>query len=174
MRYPAKRKLIKAFKIQCNCIIRLMHEYLTSQKCTKCFRRFDRRAKSFWNNLCADCRLSPYTFWSENITWPMQRTMMCREMRDKGNVIAATLTQSNTHCLVLRKHRFFKTWQPICKCTIANVNTIIVQNVLNFTVKYQQWNLFCSEVSDSKKEMKMITCTFIRMYLYLYFFYLMI
>ncbi|XP_055295689.1 uncharacterized protein LOC129565154 [Sitodiplosis mosellana] len=121
VRCPGVRKLIAAFKRRGNCVVRLVDEYMTSQHCARCFKRFPIWTKSKRYKKCNDCQPDErvglprtiYTNVSKRVL-QMQRKIMrtWEEMRDQGDAIAAILTQRNSGRLVSKKQRFFKTWQP--------------------------------------------------------------
>ncbi|XP_055322421.1 uncharacterized protein LOC129578217 [Sitodiplosis mosellana] len=121
VRCPGVRKLIAAFKRRGNCVVRLVDEYMTSQHCARCFKRFPIWTKSKRYEKCNDCQPDErvelprtiYTNVSKRVL-QMQRKIMrtWEEMRDQGDAIAAILTQRNSGRLVSKKQRFFKTWQP--------------------------------------------------------------
>lgn len=126
VRCPGTRKLIAAFKKIGNCVVRMVDEFKTSQLCARCFSPFPRNTKGYRFKKSNNCVPNPdvglptliVTDVSKRVL-QMRRTMMkmWQEMRDMGDAIAASLTQSNTGRLVSKKQRFFKTWQPN-----ANVN----------------------------------------------------
>lgn len=123
VRCPGTRKLIFAFKKRANCIIRMVDEYMTSQHCARCFKRFPQNTRSHRFKKCDQCnpnwivRLPSLivTDVSKRVL-QMRRTIerTWREMRQMGDAIAATLRdRPNTGHLVSKKQRFSKTWQPM-------------------------------------------------------------
>lgn len=56
LRCPGTRKLVNSFKKLGNCVIIFVDEWMTSQTCSKCFTRFDRRTRSHRFKVCRNCR----------------------------------------------------------------------------------------------------------------------
>ncbi|XP_031618637.1 uncharacterized protein LOC116337846 [Contarinia nasturtii] len=127
VRCPGTRKLLAAIMKRGNCIIRMVDEYMTSQHCPLCFKRFPVATRSHRYKVCVGCVPNPIVGLPRTIVTnvskrllQMRRTIerMWREMRDIGDVIAATLRDGpNAGRLVSKKQRFFKTWLP----NVANV-----------------------------------------------------
>ncbi|XP_031636640.1 uncharacterized protein LOC116349379 [Contarinia nasturtii] len=127
VRCPGTRKLIAAIMKRGNCIVRMVDEYMTSQHCPLCFKRFPQETRRDRYKKCVGCVPNPIVGLPRTIVTnvskrllQMRRTIerMWREMRDIGDVIAATLRDGpNAGRLVSKKQRFFKTWLP----NVANV-----------------------------------------------------
>lgn len=121
VRCPGTRKLIGAFKKRGNCVVRMVDEYMTSQHCGKCFKRFPQWTRPKRFKLCDDCRpdeniMRLPTAIVTNVSkraLQMQREIMrvWREMAEDGDAVAAILTQRNAKRLVSKKQTFLKTWQ---------------------------------------------------------------
>lgn len=121
MRCPGLRKLIGAFKKRSNVIIRLVDEWMTSQHCAKCFKRFLLATKSMRFKKCDNCLPNPIVRLPTSIVTnvskrmlQMQRAIMkvWNEMSAAGNAIAAALSQPENYNLVPKKQVFLKTWTP--------------------------------------------------------------
>lgn len=123
VRCPGTRKLVFAFKKRGNCIIRMVDEYMTSQHCARCFKRFPQNTRSHRFKKCEQCKPNVYVRLPAKIVTivskrglQMMRTIerAWREMREMGDAIAATLRdRPNTGHLVSKKQCFSKTWLPM-------------------------------------------------------------
>lgn len=122
IRCPGTRKLIGAFNNRGNCVIRMVDEYMTSQHCARCLKRFDIRTRSHRFKKCLDCLPNAIvrlpTLIVTNVSkrkMQMKKAIISvwRDMAMMGDAIAAALTQQqSTGRLVSKKKRFLKTWQP--------------------------------------------------------------
>lgn len=139
IRCPGTRKIIQAFMKRANIVIRMVDEWNTSQKCAKCFAQFPRRVKHKRYKTCHDCRPNPILRLPELIVTnvskralQMRRNIMrtWQEMRDMGNEIAETLTQSNAGRLLSKKERFVKTWQINANANDGMENAVQLQQLL--------------------------------------------
>lgn len=123
VRCPGTRKLIFAFKKRANCVIRMVDEYMTSQHCARCFKRFPQATRSHRFKKCIECVPNHIVRLATEIVTnvskrglQMMRTIEreFRAMRAAGHAIAATLRdRPNTNQLVSKKQRFSKTWRPM-------------------------------------------------------------
>lgn len=122
IRCPGTRKLVGALKSRGNCVVRMVDEWMTSQHCARCFRRFDPRTKSHRFKKCTNCLPNPIVRLPTVIVTNVSKRIMqmkkaiisvWRDMAMMGDAIAAALTQQQTTGrLVSKKQRFLKTWQP--------------------------------------------------------------
>jgi len=144
VRCPGLRKLLGAFKKRSNVIVRIVDEYMTSQLCGRCFKRYPRWTNSKRYKMCTECqpdkRLRLPTSIVTNVSkrvQQMERAIMqvWQEMAEAGDQIAAILTQRNTGRLVSKKQRLLKTWQPN-----ANVNAETEEAVQPETVLKTVWH----------------------------------
>jgi hypothetical protein len=137
VRCPGTRKLIAAFKKRSNCVIRLVDEYMTSQHCARCFKRFPLATRGDRYKVCVGCVPNPIVQLPKLIVTHVSKRLLqmrraiervWRAMRETGDVliemgdelmddIAAVMAifqdDPNTGRLVSKKQRFFKTWPPM-------------------------------------------------------------
>lgn len=130
VRCPGTRKLLGAFKKRSDCVIRMVDEWMTSQHCARCFKRFPQNTRSHRFKKCVDCVPNPAvrlpTLIVTNVgkrilqmRRAIQRTW--NEMQEMGDAIAATLqNRPNSGHLVSTKQCFVKTWLPN---VLGNVET---------------------------------------------------
>lgn len=121
VRCPGVRKLIGAIKKRGNCVIRNVDEYMTSQHCARCFKRFPLATRSHRFKKCDNCKPNWIVGLPEVIVTDVSKRLLqmrraiartWREMREMGDVIAATLRdRQNTTHLVSKKQCFVKTWR---------------------------------------------------------------
>ncbi|XP_031629636.1 uncharacterized protein LOC116344915 [Contarinia nasturtii] len=115
---------------KCNCIIRMVDEYMTSQHCPLCFKRFPQDTRRDRYKKCVGCVPNPIVGLPRTIVTNVSKRLlqmrrvierMWREMQEMGDEIAATLRDGpNAARLVSKKQRFFKTWLP----NVANVEML--------------------------------------------------
>lgn len=130
VRCPAVRKLIAAFKKRANCVIIMVDEYMTSQHCARCFKRFPQNTRNHRFKKCTDCEPNPIvrlpTLIVTNVgkrTLQMRRAIQrtWNDMQEMGDAIAAVLqNRPNSSHLVSSKQCFVKTWQ---QNVLGNVET---------------------------------------------------
>lgn len=139
VRCPGTRKLIGAFRKRGNCVIRLVDEWMTSQHCARCFKRFDPRTKSHRFKKCENCvpnaiiRLPEaiVTIVSKRIL-QMKRAIVnvWRDMKEMGDAIATALTEPTAGRLTSKKQRFIKTWPQTSALTTVWHRDIVAAKLI--------------------------------------------
>lgn len=121
VRCPGTRKLIVAIMKRGNCIIRMIDEYMTSQHCARCFKRFPLATLNDLFKKCENCVPNPIIRLPNIIVTHISKRVLqmerqiartWREMQELGDAVAAILQDRPNTRLVSKKQRFLKNWQP--------------------------------------------------------------